>query len=100
MRDPEAVARLAAVPGESFQPGDLPLALDPRRMVGRQRLDQAADAIADLQGEVGSDGTGEGADVLDRDLLGAAEQLGVLRLAHSSSPIFASSASSLTSACW
>src|SRR4051794_4397660 len=100
MRNPEAVPRLAAVAGELFQPGDLALAFDPGRVAGRQRLDQAADAVADLKCKVGGDGTGEGADVLDRDLLLAAEQLGVLRLAHSSSPIFASSASSLTSACW
>src|SRR6476646_1750756 len=100
MRDPEAVPRLPAVAGELFEAGDLALAFDPRRMVGRQWLDQAADAVADLQGEMGGDGAGEGADVLDRDLLLAAEQLWVIRRAHSSSPIFASSASSLTSACW
>src|SRR3954447_5223465 len=99
MRDSELVARLAAVLGELLEPGDLLLAFQPRRVPGGQRLDQAADAVADLQREVGGDRSGEGADVLDRDLLAAAEQLGVLRLAHSSLPIFASSASSLTSAC-
>src|SRR5215218_1749904 len=100
MREPEAVARLAAVLRERFQPGDLALAFGPCRMVGRQRLDQAADAVADLEGEVGGDGPGEGTDVLDRDLSGVAQQLGVLRLAHSPPLIFASSASSSTSACW
>ena len=72
----------------------------PRRVVGRQRLDQAADPVADLQREVGGGGAGEGADVLGGDLVAPAEQLGVLGLAHSSPPILASSASSSTSACW
>src|SRR5215212_5045896 len=100
MREPEAVARLAAVLGELLEASDLLLALDPRRVAGRQRLDQAADAVADLQREVGRDGAGEGADVLDGDLLRLPQQLGVLGLAHSPPPIFASSASSFTSACW
>ena len=64
MRDPEAVAGLAAVSGELFQAGDLALAFDPRRVAGGQRLDQAADPVADLQREVGGDRAGEGADVL------------------------------------
>src|SRR5436305_9865514 len=100
MREPEAAARLAAVLRELFQPGDLPLAFHPRRVPGRQGLDQAADAVADLQREMRGDRTGEGADVLGGDLLGPAQELGVLRLAHSPPPIFVSSASSFTSACW
>src|SRR5690348_13147272 len=99
MRDPEPVARLAAVPGQLFQPGDLALAFDPRRVTLRQRRDQAADAVADLQREVRRDGAGEGADVLRGQLLRASQQLGVLRLAHGSR-ILASSARSFTSACW
>src|SRR4051794_29164046 len=99
MRDPEAVARLAAVLGELLEAGDLAFAFHPGGMAGGQGLDQAADAVADLQREVGRGGTGEGADVLRGDLLAAAEQLRVLRLAHDPPPIFASSASAFTSAC-
>ena len=61
---PSVAARVAAVLGELFELGDLALAFEPRRVVGRQRLDQAADAVADLQREVGGGGAGEGADVL------------------------------------
>src|SRR3954452_21706900 len=100
MREPEPVARLAAVLGELFEPGDLLFAFGSGRVAGRQRLDQAADAVADLQREVRGDRTGEGADVLGGDLLRLTQQLGVLGLAHDSPPILASSASSLTSACW
>src|SRR5690349_18352979 len=99
MRDPEPLARLAAVLGESFEAGDLALAFQPRRVAGRQRLDQPADAVAHLQGEVGGDGAGQRADVLRGDLRRPAQQLRVLGFAHSP-PIFASSASSFTSACW
>src|SRR5690242_775067 len=99
MRDPEAVAGLATVAGELFEAGDLALAFGPGGVTVGQRLDQAADAVAHLQREVRGDGTGEGADVLRGDLL-AAKQLGVLGFAHSPPPIFASSASSSTSACW
>src|SRR5689334_6742969 len=100
MRDPEALARLAAVLRKLFEPGDLALAFFARRVVGRQRLDQPADAVPHLQGEVRGHRAGEGADVLRRDLLFLPEQLWVLGFAHSPPPIFASSASSFTSACW
>ena len=50
--------------GELLELGDLALAFEPGRVVGGQRLDQAADAVADLQREVGGGGAGEGADVL------------------------------------
>src|SRR6188768_563480 len=100
MRDPEAVARLAAVLGELLETGDLPLAFCSRRVAGGQRLDQAADAVADLQREVRGDRAREGTDVLGRELLRPAQQLRVLRLAHSPPPICVSSASSFTSACW
>src|SRR3954447_9342996 len=100
MRDPEAVARLAAVLGELLEAGDLPFAFEPRRVLRGQRLDQAADPVADLQREVGGDRAGEGANVLGRDLLRLVEQLRVLGFAHSPPPIFVSSASSFTSACW
>src|SRR4051812_47589980 len=100
MAEPEAGARLAAVLGELFEADDLPLAFPPRRVVCRQRLDQAPDAVADLQREVRGHRAGEGADVLGGDLLRLPQQLRILRLAHSPPPIFASSASSFTSACW
>src|SRR5690348_9691885 len=98
MGDPEAVARLAAVLGELFEAGDLPLAFDPGRVPGGQGLDQAADAVADLQREVRGDRAGEGADVLGGDLFRLPQQLGVLGLAHSPPPICVSSANSFTSA--
>jgi hypothetical protein len=97
--DSEGAAWLAAVVGELLQAGDLPFAFEADRVVGREALDQPRDPVADLQREVGGRRAGEGADVLDRDALPAAEQLWVLRLAHSSLPIFANSATSLTSAC-
>src|SRR6476469_8790765 len=99
MRDPEGRARLAAVLGELFEAGDLALAFFARRVLGGQALDQAADPVAHLQCEVRGDRPGEGADVLRRDLLRPSEQLWVLGFAHSPPPIFASSASSFTSAC-
>src|SRR5215207_11279905 len=98
--DPEGAARVAAVLGELLEAGDLTLAFAPGGVLGRQRLDQAADAVADLQREVGGGGAGEGADVLRRDPLRLGQQLRVLGLAHSLPPILASSASLLTSACW
>src|ERR1700744_3399556 len=97
--DPEGVARLATGVGDLLEAGDLSFACEPHRVAGREGLDQAFDPIADLQREVGGGRTGQGTDVLDRDALGPAEQLWVLRLAHSLVPIFASSAISLTSAC-
>src|SRR5215510_8209816 len=99
MPDSQRPARVAAVLGELFELGDPAFAFEAGGVLGRQRLDQAADAVTDLQREVGGGGAGEGADVLRRDLrLG--QQLRVLGLAHSPPPILASSASSLTSACW
>ena len=83
---PIVLARLAAVLGELLELGDPALAFDPRRVVGGQRLDQAADPVADLEREVGGGGAGEGADVLGGHLAGAAEQLGVLGLAHRLAP--------------
>src|ERR1700709_446521 len=100
MAEAERAAGVAAVLGQLFQLGDLALAFQSGRVLGRQRLDQAADAVADLQREVGGGGAGEGADVLRRDRLGPGQQLGGLGLAPSPPPILASSASSLTSACW
>src|ERR1051325_11138376 len=99
MPDPQGAARVAAVVGEGLEPRDRLLPLDPRRVVGGQRLDQAADAIADLEREVGGGGPGEGADVLRRDLVGRRQQVRVLGLAHGSPPILATSASSFTFAC-
>jgi hypothetical protein len=59
MLESERVARLAAVLGELFEAGDLALSFQARRVVGGQRLDQAADPVADLQREVRGDRAGE-----------------------------------------
>src|SRR5215218_2439443 len=99
MSDPESAAGLATVLGQLFELGNPALAFQPGRVRGRQGLDQAADAVADLQREVGGGGAGEGADVLGRHRLPLTKQLGVLGLAHSPPPILASSVSSSTSAC-
>ena len=64
--DADGAARVAAVLGEVLERGDLALAFDPGRVAGRQRLDQAPDPVADLEGEVGGGGAGQGADVLRR----------------------------------
>jgi len=61
-------SRLARVLGERVQPFDLALALDPRRLSGGKRGDQALDPVADLKREVGGRRAGEGADVVDRYL--------------------------------
>src|SRR6478672_5711870 len=97
---PQRPARVAAVLGELFQLGDLALAFQPRGVLGRQRLDQAADAVAHLQREVRGGCAGEGADVLRRHLVRSTQQLRVLGFAHYPPPILASSARSLASACW
>src|SRR5215218_3479671 len=96
--DSERPARLAAVLGKLFEAGNLALAFDPGGVLCRQRRDQAADAVADLQREVRGGGAGERADVLGRDLGSLLQQFGVLGFAHCSPPILASSASSLTCA--
>src|SRR3954452_6749312 len=90
---------LAAVPGELLELGDPALALDPGRVAGGERRDQALNAVAHLEGEVRGDGAGQGADVLRGHLRGAPEQLRVLGLAHPLPPIFASSARASISAC-
>ena len=64
MRDAQRAARVAAVLGQVLEPGDLALAFEPGGVAGGQRLDQAADPVADLQREVRGGGAGEGADVL------------------------------------
>src|SRR5258707_1156832 len=100
MLDPQRPAGITAVLGEVFEAGDRALAFESGGVLGRQRLDQAADTVADLEREVRGGGAGQGADVLRRDLMRLGQQLGALGLAHRSPPILASSASSLTSACW
>src|SRR5436190_756252 len=77
--------RLAGMPRQLLEAGDLTLALAPRRVVRRQPLDEAPNAIADLQREVRSGRPGEGPDVLGG---GAAAKAAVRSLAraHASSP--------------
>ena len=43
--DPHRPARVAAVLGQILELGDLALAFDPRRVVGRERLDQASNPL-------------------------------------------------------
>ena len=62
--------RVAGVARELGEPRDLALALDPGRVVRRERRDQALDPVADLKREVGRRRAGERADVLDGDLRG------------------------------
>ncbi len=61
---------------------DLALALDARRVIGRQWLDQAPDPVTGLEREVGGRGPGERADVLDRRLMAGGEAGGVLVFAQ------------------
>ena len=98
--DSQGSARVAAVLGQVLQLGDLALAFDPGRVIGWKGLDQPSDAVADLEGEVGGGGPGQGADVLGRDLVAGSEQLWALGLAHGSPPIFVSAARLSNSACW
>lgn len=70
--------------GKLLEPGDRAFTLGPCRVIFRQGGDQAPDPVADLQREMGGDGTGQGADVLDSDLAGRVEQLGALGFAHHS----------------
>jgi hypothetical protein len=63
----------------ALEPLDCPLAFDPGRVVGRQVRDQTGDPIPDLKGEVGSRGTYQLADVLDRDPVPRREAIGPLR---------------------
>ena len=100
LADSHRPAWVAAVLGELLELGDLALPFGPGWVVGRQRLDQSADAVADLEREMGGGGAGEGADVLGADRVLGSEELGALGLAHGSPPIFASSASWSISACW
>src|SRR5688500_15997968 len=74
--------RLAAVVGELVEDRELARALGAGRIAGGERLDQAADPVADLKGEVGGGGPGEGADVLGGHLAPGGEAVGSLRLAH------------------
>ncbi len=77
----DAAAHLA-VDAELLQARDLALALDPRRMIGRQAADELGDPVAQLQREVGRRGAHELAHVGERDLVVRALAVGVLGLAH------------------
>src|SRR4051812_31206381 len=83
---PLAVERLApavlAGVAEALEPRDLALALEARRVIGRQRRDQRGDPVAQLQREVRRRGAHELAHVLDRDLVVRPRAIWVLRLAH------------------
>jgi cobalt-zinc-cadmium efflux system protein len=75
-------ARLATVVGELLEVGDRSLPLASCGVVLGQGIDQAADAVADLEREMGRRGAGQRPDVLDRDLVRGIEQVGMLGFAH------------------
>ncbi len=70
------------VEGDLIEPRDLALALEPRRMVGRQALDQRPDTGPQLQREVRRRGAHQRAHVLERDRVVGLQQLRVLGVAH------------------
>ena len=76
------VAADLAVQAERGQPRDLALALDARRVIGRQAADELGDAVAQLQREVRRRRAHELADVVERDLVVGAQAVGMLGLAH------------------
>src|SRR5262245_21476328 len=63
-----------------LEPGDLPLALDPGRVIGREAADQVLDAVAQLEGEVGGRRAHQLPHVLDSGL--PLEPVGPFVLAH------------------
>ena len=65
---------------EVFEARDLALRLDASGMLGRERLDETPNPVADLEREVRCRRPDEGANVLHRDL--AREAVGALRFAH------------------
>src|SRR6185437_11322322 len=67
---------------DPVQPGDLALTLDPGRVVGRQLLDKGADAIAQLEREVGGGSAHQLAHVLNRHVVVGLEAIWMLGLAH------------------
>jgi hypothetical protein len=68
--------------GETVQASDLPLALDPRRVLGREVADQGAEPLADLEREVRGGGSHQLAHVVNCDLAARAQAIGVLSAAH------------------
>src|SRR3954447_6743654 len=87
-------ARVARVLREVLEPRDLPFALDARGIVGVEAVDQPANAVANLEGEVRGRGPGQRADVVGRGA-SADESVGSLGFAHPEpDPILTSSARS------
>src|SRR6185436_8725917 len=74
-------AHLAHV-GDALEAGDLALALEPGRVVGRKAADERGDAVAQLQREVRGRGAHELAHVLDGDRVVGGAAGGVLGFAH------------------
>src|SRR6266540_745701 len=77
-------ARLPGVTGQLREPLDVTLALDPRRVVRRQTVDQATDPVADLEREVRGGGPRERADVLHGDPMVGSHAIGSLIVARRS----------------
>src|SRR6266540_3284868 len=82
-------ARLPGVTGQLREPLDVTLALDPRRVVRRQTVDQATDPVADLEREVRGGGPRERADVLHGDPMVGSHAIGALGFAHRRSQVVA-----------
>src|SRR5215207_1585250 len=67
---------------DPLEPRDLALALNPRGVLRRERGDQLADAVAQLEGEVRGGRAHELADVVDGDAVLGAEALRLLGFGH------------------
>ena len=67
---------------DPLEPRDLALALEPGGVVGRQRRDQLADPVAELEREVRGRGAHELAHVVDRHAVLGAQALGLLGFGH------------------
>src|SRR5258707_8538508 len=81
MLDPQRPAGITAVLGEVFEAGDRALAFESGGVLGRQRLDQAADTVAGLEREMRGGGARQGGDFPPPDPFPLGQQLRALRLA-------------------
>src|SRR4029079_15438992 len=75
-----------AAEAEALEPRDLLFAVQARGIVGRQRADQRADAVAQLQREVRRRGAHQLAHVVDADGAVGSEALGLLGFGHARNP--------------
>src|SRR4051794_1160765 len=82
--------RVAGVLGEILEACNLPLALDPDRVILREIRDKPSHAVADLQSEMRRGRAGEGTDVVDAHGALAAHSVGSLVLTHGVQGFFCS----------